>query len=158
MRIYAIDPGQTHSGVVILNDGSIDAAYPSVDNWLIMRELELHPGDGTVLAIETMQATYCQVAQSVIDTLIWIGEFKHAWRPRQAVLISRQRVKQLIGCSVKASDSGVRMALIERLGQPGTKRKPGPTYGVTSHAWSALAVAVAAQESVQPGSQVRIYC
>jgi hypothetical protein len=34
----------------------------------------------------------------------------------------------------------------ERRAAMGTKKAPGPLYGVASHAWAALAVAVAAQE------------
>jgi hypothetical protein len=36
----------------------------------------------------------------------------------------------------------VRQALIDRLGLQGTKKAPGPTYGIKSHEWAALAVAV----------------
>jgi hypothetical protein len=36
----------------------------------------------------------------------------------------------------------VRQALIDRLGPQGTKKNPGPTYGMRSHLWAALAVAV----------------
>ena len=46
-------------------------------------------------------------------------------------------------------DSLVRQRLIEMFGGDrasavGTKAKPGPLYGVASHAWAALAVAVVA--------------
>ncbi len=46
-------------------------------------------------------------------------------------------------------DSLVRQRLIEihggdRASAVGTKAKPGPLYGVASHAWAALAVAVVA--------------
>jgi hypothetical protein len=36
----------------------------------------------------------------------------------------------------------VRQALIDRLGPQGTKKNPGPTYGMRSHLWAALAVGV----------------
>ena len=105
---------------------------------------ELHD---TIIAIETMQATYGTVGKDVIDTMLWAGRFwDHAHEPDKVLLLTRQEVKGAIcNGNTKATDSGVRLALIELLGPPGTKRDPGPTYGVTSHAWAALAVAVAAQ-------------
>jgi hypothetical protein len=49
----------------------------------------------------------------------------------------------------RAKDQNIRQALIDRLGPPGTKKNPGPTYGVTSHMWSALAVAVTAHDKLK---------
>jgi hypothetical protein len=145
MRILAIDPGTTESGLVLFEDGKIiDAGVH--DNYDVLRWVKA--GGAVMLAIETMQANYAAtVGASVIDTLIWVGRFKQAWRePDEALLISRQRVKDRLCGNVKAKDSGVRQALIDRLGPPGTKKAPGPTYGVTSHAWQALAVAVVAND------------
>lgn len=101
------------------------------------------------VAIEIMQATYSPtVGRDVIQTMMWAGRFWQAWDDTMAGkvhLISRQEVKAAVcNGNAKASDSGVRQALIDRIGPPGTKKAPGPTYGVTSHAWAALAVAVAA--------------
>jgi len=36
--------------------------------------------------------------------------------------------------------------LLDLLGPQGTKAKPGPTYGIKSHSWAALAVAVFAAQ------------
>ncbi len=36
----------------------------------------------------------------------------------------------------------MREALIHRFGEQGSKKAPGPTYGIASHVWAALAVAV----------------
>lgn len=155
MNILAIDPGQTRSGVVSYASGRVVWACPDMLNGAVLAHLERGDiPDGQVLAIETMQANYAAtVGASVIDTLIWIGEFRHAWRARtglEAQLLSRQAIKAaLCAGNTRANDSGVRQALIDRLGAPGTKRQPGPTYGVTSHAWSALAVAVVAHQGAQ---------
>jgi len=59
--------------------------------------------------------------------------------------VYRKEVKIYLCGSMKAKDPNIRQALIDRLGDPGTKKNPGPTYGVKSHAWSALAVAVTAE-------------
>jgi hypothetical protein len=44
--------------------------------------------------------------------------------------------------SPRAKDGNVRQALIDRVGPQGTKKGQGPTYGIKSHEWAALAVAV----------------
>jgi len=58
----------------------------------------------------------------------------------------------------RAKDANIRQALLDRFPatgggkapQIGTKKQPGPLYGVTSHLWSALAVAVTWADT-QPG-------
>lgn len=147
--ILAIDPGPVQSGFVWLRDGKV-AECGIVVNGAMLAIVEAEPADsGAVLAIETMQANYAAtVGASVIDTLRWVGRFQQAWHSPEAVkLLSRQAIKSYVCGNVKAKDSGVRQALIDRLGPPGTKKQPGATYGVTSHAWAALAVAVTALEA-----------
>lgn len=144
--IFAIDPGPKQSGWVLYDaaDGIVlDAGVH--DNHDLLRWVQAGQGAKT-LAIETMQANYAAtVGASVIDTLRWVGRFQQAWAaPEEVVLLTRQAVKQAVCGNVKAKDSGVRQAMIDRLGPVGTKASPGPCYGVTSHAWQALAVAVCA--------------
>jgi hypothetical protein len=140
--IFGCDPGPTQSGWCLFSPPSDVVDSGVADNHDLLVWLRATRAD--VLAIETMQATYGTVGASVIDTLIWVGRFRQAWRDPDAVrLISRQSVKaHVCNGNTKASDSGVRQALIDLLGPVGTKRQPGPCYGVKSHAWAALAVAV----------------
>jgi len=149
--IFGIDPGQHQSGwVLYAADGYgkqsvLDSGV--ADNHELLRWVQ-HGQRADVLAIETMQANYAAtVGASVIGTLIWVGRFRQAWRDPEAVqLIARQAVKQHVCGNVKAKDSGVRQAMIDRLGPVGTKKAPGPCYGLATHAWQALAVAVTAIE------------
>lgn len=152
--MLAIDPGPTRSGWCIL-DGTHVRDSGVDDNHELLRWVQ-HGQHCDVLAIETMQASYAAtVGEAVLGTLVWIGRYQQRWLDSgrdasSVVLISRQAVKAAVcNGNTKATDSGVRLALIERLGPPGTKRAPGPTYGVTSHAWAALAVAVAVQDARQ---------
>lgn len=146
--IIAIDPGTTQSGYVHFDDGRVLKSGVAENEWLLTHLLAFGMADR--LVIETMQANYAAtVGEHVINTLIWIGRFQQQWHmPREVMLISRQRVKGLLCGNVKAKDSGVRQALIDKLGAPGTKKQPGPTYGVTSHAWQALAVAYVSQQEI----------
>ena len=143
--IFAIDPGTEQSGWVRYEGGRILDCGIDSNEQILLKLLDARITDD--LAVETMQANYAAtVGAHVIGTLIWIGRFQQQWhRPASVLLLSRQAIKQHVCGNVKANDAGVRQALIDKLGPPGTKKKPGPTYGVTSHAWSALAVAVTAQ-------------
>lgn len=147
MNILGIDPGSTRSGVVSFVEGRVEWACADMLNEAVLEEIA-KSGPLRRIACETMQASYAAtIGASVIDTLIWIGEFRHARRPLPLILLSRQQVKGAVcNGNTRATDAGVRQALIDRLGPPGTKRQPGPTHGVATHAWAALAVAVAAHD------------
>jgi hypothetical protein len=53
-------------------------------------------------------------------------------------------VKMHLCGNQQAKDKNIRQALLDKVGPVGVKKTPGPCYGVKSHAWSALAVAVTA--------------
>jgi hypothetical protein len=148
-RILAIDPGPDSSGVVLLYGGRIAWANAAMDNFELLWRLRHDPD--VQVACEVMQASYAPtIGADVIETILWTGEFRHVCRsrPTPMLAISRQQVKAAVcNGNTRATDAGVRQALIDRLGPPGTKRAPGPTYGVTSHAWAALAVALVAAEA-----------
>ncbi len=65
--------------------------------------------------------------------------------------VFRREVKLALCNSMQAKDANVRRALLDmypatgggKTPQVGTKGKPGPLYGVKSHAWAALGVGVA---------------
>jgi hypothetical protein len=80
----------------------------------------------------------------VFETCIWIGRFTELSRLAGGKLsrVFRRDIKLHLCNSPRAKDANVRQALIDRLGPQGTKKLPGPTYGVKSHEWAALAVAV----------------
>jgi hypothetical protein len=153
MIIFGIDPGTERSGWVLFEtegEAVIDSGVD--DNFDLLRWVKAGQG-ADILALETMQATYGTVGRETIDTMMWAGRFWQAWAdPASVRLISRQAVKAAVcNGNARASDAGVRQALLEmypprgggKVPQVGTKAQPGPLYGVASHAWAALAVAVA---------------
>lgn len=143
--IAAIDPGPTESGWVILDNVNrrvVDAAVLpndliriAVSNWCDR------------LAIEMIASYGMPVGADVFATCVEIGRYTElhfhstGLMPR---LVTRAEVKTAICGHSRAKDSNIRRALMDLLGPPGTKADPGPTYGVKSHAWAALAVAVTA--------------
>ena len=139
MNILAIDPGTEQSGWCCLADG-----YPIESGVLPNADL-IGRLRGPALAIEMVASYGMPVGREVFETVRWIGRFQQAWHsPEEVRLIYRRDVKLYLCGSMKAKDANVRQALIDKLGPVGTKKSPGPLYGVKSHAWSALAVAVTA--------------
>ena len=88
------------------------------------------------------------VGAEVFSTCLWIGRFIEKWVTFTCLpepqLIPRGDIKLHLCRSLRAKDANVRQALIDRFGAPGTKKAPGALYGVTSHCWAALALAVCA--------------
>jgi hypothetical protein len=93
------------------------------------------------------------VGAEVFETCVWIGRFMQYWchfaSEQSITRIPRKEVKVHLCGTTKAKDANIRQALIDRIGPQGTKKAPGPTYGVKSHCWPALAVAVVAQGVVR---------
>lgn len=147
-RVFAIDPGTTQSGWVLLEGRSV--VQSGVDDNHELLTWVKHGQRADMLAIEMIASMGMSVGQETFDTVRWIGRFQQAWREPDAVrLVLRRDVKSFLCGTQKANDGNVRQALIDLMGAPGIKANPGPTYGVKSHAWQALGVAVTAI-SLQP--------
>jgi len=149
MRILAVDPGTTQSGFVRFHDGRVTEAGVA-ENDVILRMVRR--ADVNVLACEMIACYGMAVGKEVFETCVWIGDFRNEWRRRDKGdmhLVYRQDAKMLLCQSPRAKDPNVRQALIDLLGPPGTKKNPGPTYGVSSHAWAALAVAVTIEDRIK---------
>ncbi len=124
------------------------------------------------VAIETIEPMGLGIGKSTINTAIWVGRFYERaldnLDPNSIKLIRRGDEKiTLCGCKTFINpNSGarkgvgnkqIRQALIDRFPptgggktpQVGTKKLPGPLYGISSHAWSALAIAVTCEEQLK---------
>lgn len=145
MKILAIDPGTTQSGFVQFDSDACRVLTAGVcPNEDMLRYVREQPVSRR-LAIEKVEAMGMAVGAEVFETVHWSGRFFQAWPwPTPVLRITRRQVKLHLCGSMKAKDPNIRQALIDTLGAPGTKKAPGATYGVTSHAWAALAVAVTA--------------
>jgi hypothetical protein len=101
---------------------------------------------GHQLGIEMIACYGMPVGAEVFETCIWIGRFIERWGSH-AFYIYRKDVKLHLCGQARAKDANVRQALIDRYGSSqkkaiGTKKAPGPLYGISSHVWSALGVAI----------------
>jgi hypothetical protein len=139
--VIGVDPGPEHSAFVCLSNGRV------FDRGIVTNE-ELAKCDGywssRQVFIEMIACYGMAVGASVFETCVWIGRFTELSRLAGGKLsrVFRRDIKLHLCNSPRAKDGNVRQALIDRLGPQGTKKAPGPTYGVKSHEWAALAVAV----------------
>lgn len=136
----AIDPGTRESGVVIIQAGLITDAKvlsnEAVVGGLLSVFMPTHP-----LLIEKIEGMGMAVGKEVFTTVWWTGRFHQAFDGKVEYITRREVKLHLCGTS-RAKDANVLQALKDRLGAPGTKKNPGWTYGVKSHCWPALAVAL----------------
>lgn len=148
MNILALDPGTYETGWCLYGPEAIVSGV--VPNGEALELVKHSTAD--VLAIEMVASYGMPVGREVFETVVWIGRFQQAWRDPDAVKrITRLEVKSHLCHSAKAKDANIRQALIDKFGAPGTKAAPGRLYGVKSHAWAALAVAVTAAEREPEG-------
>lgn len=143
--ILAIDPGTEESGWVYFWNGKVvgSGVDPNRDVLAKIRE-----SGADVLAIEMVASYGMPVGREVFETCVWIGRMVESWRsPESVKLVYRKDVKLHLCGSPRAKDANIRQALIDRVGPQGVKASPGPTYGVKSHAWAALGVAVTAESA-----------
>jgi hypothetical protein len=140
----AIDPGPEVSGVVVISpDRKVLFA-----NILANQEIVADLRRSTVysfphVAVEMIASYGMPVGAEVFDTCAWIGRFEEAYAHKDLqARYFRKDIKLHLCGSNRAKDGNVRQALIDLLGPPGVKKAPGPTYGIKSHTWAALALAV----------------
>lgn len=144
MHILAIDPGTRESGIVIYNpaDKTI-AKHGIMQNEQVLSDLREGNLWGHQLVIEMVASYGMPVGAEVFETVRWIGRFQEAWGDDYPFDVAyRKAIKEHLCGTSKAKDPNVRQRLIDIVGAQGTKKEPGPTYGVKSHEWAALAVAV----------------
>ena len=141
IEIIGIDPGEKESAIVRW-DGEKVLSSAIIENGILAVSLETGASWRGPLVIEWIEGYGLTVGQSIFETCRWVGVFQEAYGRDRSHLISRRKVKQHLCNNVSAKDSHVSEALKHLIGEVGTKKKPGPLYGVVSHAWAALAVAV----------------
>jgi hypothetical protein len=151
--ILAIDPGSEQSAYVAYANGRPVNFGKVPNDWLLQRLRDQQCLDATGVfgqsqhvTIEMIASYGMPVGSEVFDTCVWIGRFIEAWRGSYTLMFRREVKLHLCG-QARAKDPNVRQALIDRFGPGrekaiGTKKQPGPLYGVSADVWSALAVAV----------------
>lgn len=148
MLYLGIDPGPVVCGVCWYDDSSRTAHDAStLPVAAVLGIAAASRGLGHVVAIERVRAQGVAGA-SVISTAEVVGRLWQACG--SPLLLYRSDVLRALDVTGRGNrDSMVRERLMQMHGGSkevavGAKKAPGPLYGVTGHAWQALAVAVAA--------------
>ena len=145
--LFAIDPGTTESALLAMTpDGGVFSAG-QYENGHLTDLLRKGKTDGHHLAIEMFASYGMAVGRESFETVLWTGRMVEAWGGN-FTKVYRTQVKHVLCGATRAKDANVRRALINIYGgdmktAKGTKKKPGPLYGVSKHGWAALGVAVA---------------
>ena len=153
-RILAIDPGNVQSAWVVYERFAWEKRGKVLELGLEPNETVLYvvkAGTGAdICLIEQVRSFGMAVGQTVFDTIWWAGRFAQARVDArgQYEMVPRMAVKTALCHDSRAKDANIRQALIDRFGPSrqqamGTKKSPGPLYGVKKDIWSALAIAVA---------------
>jgi hypothetical protein len=142
--VLAIDPGTIRSAWLRFEVGR-PQGFGITANDVLVRALR-SGGLPDVVVIEEIRSYGMAVGQETFDTARWTGCFEEAAHRVPVAFVGRKEIVVALCGSARASDSNVRMALIDRFGGKdaaiGRKASPGPLYGIAKDLWSALAIAV----------------
>lgn len=150
MIIFAIDPGNTQSGYAIIEMPNFHLyEFGKVENEKLLAILESYQWVmPDVFAIEMVASYGMPVGKDVFETCVWIGRFIQAVKQKNHHFIYRKDEKLCLCGSLKAKDSNIRQALIDRYAKhdfkngKGVKKNPDTFYGVSKDVWQAIAVGV----------------
>jgi Holliday junction resolvasome RuvABC endonuclease subunit len=158
--IVGIDPGPERSGFVIVTPDLLEPgrlpslldADAAIRNDLVLEKLA--PLRGVTVCCEVMNNIRATAGIDTFETCYWIGEFRAAckahelpWEP-----IMQSDVKKAMIGTRNGKPALVRREIIRRysygIDDPkraarvaiGSQTRQGPLYGVSDHAWMALAV------------------
>ena len=142
MIVIGVDPGPVESAYVEF-DGRAVINHDIVQNAVVRGYLAVLIHE--VVVFEQIESFGMAVAHSVFETAFETGRMYQATGRRERM--TRKAVKLHLCHSASAKDPNVRAALLDRFGgsksvAQGTKKAPGPLYGIRSHEWAALALAV----------------
>lgn len=137
--ILAIDPGNTQSAYCLMEKETYKPIeFGKIDNEEMLIKLKELKYDK--LIVEMIASYGMAVGASVFDTCVWIGRFIQARTCTDFEYIYRKEEKMNLCYSMKAKDSNIRQALIDRFGDVGIKKAPGWFYGFKKDIWAAYAV------------------
>ena len=145
MNILAIDPGNIESAYVVLDSNLKPVEFGKISNEEMLDTINAACFNGKIkhIAIEMIASYGMAVGESVFQTCVWIGKFaQEASKYAEVTYIYRKDEKMNLCHTMKAKDSNIRQALIDRFGIVGVKKNPGWFYGFKSDVWAAYAVGV----------------
>lgn len=152
MKILAIDPGTEKSGFCLFDTDKFAVLEAGIsDNEELLHRTTWAECD--IVCIEMIKSYGMSVGDTTFVTILWIGRYvQYAFSINlpHKLLYKKIDINPTLCFSNKAKDANIRQALLDmfepsgggKTPQIGTKTEPGPLYGVSSHSFSALAVAI----------------
>lgn len=158
MKILAIDPGNVQSGYAVIEMPNFKLLdFGKIENEQLLANIEeWFSVDSNIdaIALEMVASYGMPVGKDVFETCVWIGRFVQALQGNDITYIYRKDEKMTLCHSMKAKDSNIRQALIDRYAKhdfkngKGVKKNPDTFYGVSKDAWQAIAVGVTCAEKI----------
>ena len=147
-KFLAIDPGPSESAVIGMDGDQVTVGLILPNKAM----LDFIDGSTGPVVCEMVASYGMPVGKDVFETVFWIGRFAQLTQTdgRDFDRVFRLDVKMHLCHDSRAKDANIRQALLDRFPatgggktpQVGTKSQPGPLFGIKSHLWAALAVAV----------------
>ena len=145
--ILAIDPGNVESGYALIRMPKFELlAFGKEENEYL---LDMFPEIlADEVAVEMVASYGMPVGKDVFETCVWIGRFIERLREYKTSFVYRKDEKLCLCGNLKAKDSNIRQALIDRYATfdfkngKGTKKNPDTFHGVSKDMWQAIAVGV----------------
>ena len=160
MEIFAIDPGNIQSAYCIMNGQYELLEFAKLNNKDVMATLTQKLNMMDIVSIERVASYGMPVGREVFETCEWIGRFaQEAEKLLPVSYIYRKDEKMYICGDMRAKDSNIRQALIDRFAKfdlkngKGTKKNPDFFYGVSKDCWAAIAIAVTQLDMLKEGEK-----
>ena len=147
MKILSIDAGTIESGYC-LSEGYKPLRFGKISNEDLLQIVKKEEYD--VLVYEAFQSYGMPVGQTTIDSITWNGRYIQSAldREKRVEHIFRREEKLCLCGTMKAKDTNIRQALIDRFAQfdfkngKGTKKRKDYFYGFSKDSWTAMAITV----------------
>lgn len=143
MEILSLDVGTLESAYCIIDaDTYKPLRFGKIPNEQLLKIVKEEQYDKMVY--EEFQSYGMPIGQTTITSITWNGRYIQSCldRNKSVEYIYRKEEKMNLCNSMKAKDSNIRQALIDRFGIVGVKKAPGWFYGFKKDIWAAYAVGI----------------
>lgn len=141
MEILCLDVGTEESGYCIIDSNTYrPLKFGKISNTELLEIVKNENYDEMVY--EEFQSYGMPIGESTIKSITWNGRYIQSALDRNKSVehVYRKEEKMNLCGSMKAKDSNIRQALIDRFGIVGTKKQKGWFYGFKKDIWAAYAV------------------
>lgn len=154
--LLSIDPGSTESAYCVTDDDLKPIEFGKILNDELADKINNQDFINCEhIAIEHIQCLGMAVGKEVFETCYFIGRITEMFQPATIMPIYRKEEKMAICGSMKAKDTNIRQALIDKFAKhdfkngKGTKKEPDFFYGFRADVWSAFSVAYTAKMKLE---------